>query len=191
MTENNHQRPMLIASFSAFFAATLHFFAQEKSPGSSETPRLRPQLLHRVFLSPYNPPVDITVDKGTPPLSEKDQQNQHFNYHSVVRYSYGAVNNPLIQPRAPRHPIPQRAVRIITPVWNMHRSGAACSLNVTSIGIWLSRQHLRIYRNRAFFAPESTAAVDSSDMRDYSETDLWNSRGPRAKGFSRGSHESA
>ncbi len=140
MTENNNRRPILIASFSAVFAAADDSCAQENSAGSRENPRSRPQLFHRVIHTIHNAPVDITVDKGTPPLSEKAQQNQHFTYHRAVRYSYGAVNNPLTSPHAPRIIFPPRAIRMITPVWNMHRSGAACSLNVTSIGICLSRQ---------------------------------------------------
>jgi CDP-diacylglycerol---glycerol-3-phosphate 3-phosphatidyltransferase len=43
---------------------------------------------------------------------------------------------------------------------------------------------LRSCRNFALLAAECAAAVDSPEMRDYSETDLWNARGPRAKGFS-------
>ena len=52
--------------------------------------------MHRVIHTVHQAPVDITVDKGTPPISEKPQQNQHFKYHRVVRYSYRAVNTPLI-----------------------------------------------------------------------------------------------
>jgi hypothetical protein len=95
MTENKQQRPILIASFSAVSAAAAAFGARKMDgwnlksrlpqPASSDTSRhqtLRPsaQLFHRVIHTIHNAPVDITVDKGTPPNSEKAQQNQHFKY---------------------------------------------------------------------------------------------------------------
>src|SRR5271156_5085833 len=207
MTENKQKRPTLIASFSAVFATTQVFRAPEMSRSkyasfrrasraqnlreSLQKSLLKPQVMHRVIHTIHNAPVDITVDKGTPPISEKAQQNQHFKYHRAVRYSYRAVNTPLIAKVGAIPPAPPRPAPIVTLLWNMHRSGAACSLNVTSIGICLSRQHMRIYRKPAFFAPDSTAAVDSPGMRDYSEADLWNVRWPASQGFFRGLHESA
>ena len=182
MTENKQRRPILIASFSALFAAARIFrasemeggnfrsllprtasrkasgyrsdyrVAQTTSPGSRitnhqslitthETPRPCMGYLHRVFLNLHSAPVDITVDKGTPYISEKAQQNQHFKYHRSVRYSYRAVNKSLADRRASTPASLRRAASIVTRLCNMHRSGAACSLNVTSIGICLSRQH--------------------------------------------------
>ena len=117
------------------------FRARENSRGSCKTPRPRSQLLHRVIHTVHNAPVDITVDKGTPPISEKAQQNQHFKYHSLARSSYYPVNKSLTALWKSKPTPPQPAAPIVTPIWNMHRSRAACSLNVTSIGICLSRQH--------------------------------------------------
>ena len=232
MTENKQRRPILIASFSALFAAARIFrasemeggnfrsllprtasrkasgyrsdcrVAQTTSPGSRitkhqslitthETPRPCMGYLHRVFLNLHRAPVDITVDKGSSTSSEKAQQNQHFKYHRSVRYSYRAVNRPLTTLRKPEPAPRRRATPIVTPIWNMHRSGAACSLNVTSIGICLSRQHVRIYRNRANFLAEIARTVDSTGMQDYSDVDLWNARWPTSQGFFRGLHESA
>jgi len=207
MTENKQQRPILIASFSALFAAAEIFRAREMNgwssraqfsafrapepPGSRETPRISRHSCRCAILKLHNAPVDITVDKRSSTSSEKPQQNQHFKYHRAVRYSYHDANKVLI-PLQSISPVPSRRTPlIVTLVWNMHRSGAACSLNVTSIGICLSRQHVRSFRNRAFFVPEFTAAVDSPGMRDYSETDLWNARWPTSQGFFRGLHESA
>jgi hypothetical protein len=185
MTENKQQRPILIDGFSALFAAAHDFHAREmdgwnlrsrvpqtisSETSRHKTPRPGAQVLHRVIHAIHKAPVDITVDKGTPPDSEKPQQNQHFKYHRPVPSSHCAANTALIAKVEPNSPVPSPASPIITLVWNMHRSGAACSLNVTSIGICLSRQHVRIYRNRAFFAAECAAAVDSPGMRDYSET---------------------
>jgi hypothetical protein len=125
---------------------------------------------HRLSLKLRQAPVDITVDKGTGCVGEKAQQNQHFKYHRAASNSYCAVNKLLAAKRKPSPPSAGRSDGIVTAVWNMHRSGAACSLNVTSIGICLSRQHVRIYRKQPFFAAECAAAVDSPGMRDYSET---------------------
>jgi hypothetical protein len=135
-----------------------------------KTPRPRAQVLHRVIHTFHNAPVDITVDKGTPPDSEKAQQNQHFKYHRPVPSLHCAANKALITKVVANSPASSPSTLIVTLVWNMHRSGAACSLNVTSIGICLSRQHVHIYRNRAFFVAECAAAVDSPGMGDYSET---------------------
>jgi hypothetical protein len=156
-----------------------------------ETPRPCLGYSHREFLNSHSAPVDITVDKGSSTSSEKPQQNQHFKYHRSVRYSYRAVNRPLTTLRKPQPAARRRAAPIVTLIWNMHRSGAACSLNVTSIGICLSRQHLRIYRNRANFLAEIARTVDSTGMQDYSDVDLWNARWPTSQGFFRGLHESA
>jgi hypothetical protein len=166
MTENNHQRPMLIATkFDTFFCIR-SFLAREKSRwnsrgqfsafrtqrpcGSRGATSLSPQLLHRVIHTLHSAPVDITVDKGTPPTSKKAQQNQHFKYHRPVRYSYRAVNKQLTTPWTPEQAPPRRAAPIVTPIWNMHRSRAACSLNVTSIGICLSRQQYVFSATRHF-----------------------------------------
>jgi hypothetical protein len=181
MIENKQQRPTLIATKNSLFFA-------HKSAKSRATPRLSPQLLHRVDLER---PVDIAVDKGTPRASEKAQQNQHFKYHRPVRYSYRAVNKPLTKFPTPEPTPPLRATPIVTLRWNMHRSRATCPLNVTSIGICLSRQHVHIYRNHANFTAEIARTVDSTGMQDYSETDLWNARWPTSQGFFRGLHESA
>jgi hypothetical protein len=207
MTENKQQRPILTASFSVVFAAAEIFRAREMSgrnwraplsafrapqpPGSRETPRISRHSCRCAILKLHNAPVDITVDKRSSTSSEKPQQNQHFKYHRVVRYLYHDANKALIPPQSISPAPSRRTPLIVTLVWNMHRSGAACSLNVTSIGICLSRQHVRSFRNRAFFVPEFTAAVDSPGMRDYSETDLWNARWPTSQGFFRGLHESA
>ena len=207
MTENKQQPPTLIASFSTLFAAAKIFRAREmsalnsrayhtafrpqESRGFCKTAPPRAQVSHRVILSRLSAPVDITVDKGRGTGSEKPQQNQHFKYRRVVRHSYHDANKALI-PSQSISPVPSRRTPPdVTLVWNMHRSGAACSLNVTSIGICLSRQHVRIFRNRVLFVPDFTAAVDSPGMRDYSETDLWNARWPTSQGFFRGLHESA
>ena len=97
--------------------------------------------LHRVIHTIHNAPVDITVDKGAPLNGEKAQQNQHFKYHSVVLGLYCDGNTALIAAAKPNWDSASRSAAIITGLWNMHRSGAACSLNVTSIGICLYRQH--------------------------------------------------
>jgi hypothetical protein len=207
MTENKQQRPILIASFSAFFAAAeifraremsarnsraqLSVFRAQKSPESCEMPRPRTQFVSGTKLKLHSAPVDITVDKGTPRTSEKAQQNQHFKYHRPVRYSYHAVNKPVTRLPTPEPTPPLRATPIVTLRWNMHRSRAACSLNVTNIGICLSRQHLRIYRNHAIFMAEIARTVDWTRMQDYSDLDLWNARWPTSQGFFRGLHESA
>ena len=207
MTENKQQRPILIASFSVVLVAAEIFRAREMNgwssraqfsafrapepPGSRETPRISRHSSRCAILKLHNAPVDITVDKRSSTSSEKPQQNQHFKYHRVVRYLYHDANKALIPPQSISPAPSRRTPLIVTLVWNMHRSGAACSLNVTSIGICLSRQHVRSFRNRAFFVPEFTAAVDSPGMRDYSETDLWNARWPTSQGFFRGLHESA
>jgi CDP-diacylglycerol---glycerol-3-phosphate 3-phosphatidyltransferase len=79
--------------------------------------------------------------------------------------------------------MPRRPAPIVTLLWNMHRSGAACSLSVTIIGICLSRQHLRIYRNRPNFPAEIERTVDWTGMQDYSDLDLWNACRPTSQGF--------
>jgi hypothetical protein len=207
MTENKQRRSILIASFSALFAAAevfrvremsawnsrAHFsvFRAQKSPEFCEKPRPRTQFLPRVILKSHSAPVDITVDKATPRSSEKAQQNQHFKYRWPVWYSYRAVNKPLAKLPTPEPTPPLRATPFVTLRWNMHRSRVACSLNVTNIGICLSSQHVRIYRNHANFTPEIARTVDSTGMQDYSDFDLWNARWPTSQGFFRGIHESA
>ena len=126
----------------------------QNSAGPCATPRISPQFLPQLILEFHSAPVDITVDKGPSTSSEKPQQNQHFKYHRLAQYPYHDANKSLIAPSALKSTIPRRPAPIVTPMWNMHRFGAACSLNVTNIGICLSRQHLRFYRNRVFFAPE-------------------------------------
>jgi hypothetical protein len=122
----------------------------QRSRGSRATTGLSPQFLHRVIHTVHNAPVDITVDKGTPPTGEKAQQNQHFKYHRPMHQSYRHVNKQLIT-LSILEPAPlRRAAPIVTPIWNMHRSRAACSLNVTSIGICLSRQQYGFSATRHF-----------------------------------------
>jgi hypothetical protein len=79
MTQNKQQRPMLIASFSALFAATHGFCAPENS---THHPRIHVRahnLSHRVFLNLHNAPVDITVDKGPPLNSENPNKINVLN----------------------------------------------------------------------------------------------------------------
>jgi hypothetical protein len=133
MIENKQQRPTLIATKNSLLFA-------HKSAKSRATPRLSPQLLHRVIHTIHNAPVDITVDNEAPFNGEKPQQNQHFKYHRPVRYSYRDVNKPLATLWKPEPAPPRRAPPIVTLLWNMHRFGAACSLNVTSVGICPSKQ---------------------------------------------------
>src|SRR5580692_8110670 len=110
MTENKQQRPMLIASFSALFAAAHDLRAREidgwnsrsrvsqtTSIEASRHKTLRPgaQVLHRVIHTIHKAPVDITVDKEAHLNDEKAQQNQHFKSHSPVPSLYHAANTPL------------------------------------------------------------------------------------------------
>jgi hypothetical protein len=207
MTENKQKRPTLMCTKIGLFSATGVLRAPEMNRSkkasfrrasraqnlneSRQKSRLKPQVMHRVIHTVHRAPVDITVDKGTSTISEKPQQNQHFKYHSRNSNLHHDVNKAFTSKPLSTRTAPCHSARNITLIWNMHRSGAACSLNVTSIGICLSRQHMRIYRKPAFFAPDSTAAVDSPGMRDYSEADLWNARWPTSRGFFRGLHESA
>jgi hypothetical protein len=133
MIENKQERPTRIATKIGLF------FAQ-KSAGSRAANALSPQLLHRVIHTIHKAPVDITVDKEAPPNGEKAQQNQHFKYHTAAPNLYCVVNKPLITKTLPILTASPRTTPIVTGLRNMHRSGAACSLNVTSIGICLSRQ---------------------------------------------------
>jgi hypothetical protein len=170
MTENKQQRPFLIASFSALFAAAEIFrargtsawnsralygaFRTHNSRGSREMPRPRTRFLSRIVLNLRGGPVDITVDNEAPLDGEKPQQNQHFKYQRAARYSYRPVNKTLIPPPAAQLVATGRAAPTVTPVWNMHRSGAACSLNVTSIGICLSSQQ-SVVTAMAHFSPRN------------------------------------
>ena len=205
MTENKQQRPILIGGFSAPFTAARDFRAREtngwnlRSPVpqtiSSETsrhktPRQGAQVLHRVIHTIHTPPVDITVDKGTLPDSEKAQQNQHLKYHRPVLSQYLYVHKALITKFEANSLAPPPSAPIVTLVWNMHRSEAACSLNVTSIGICLSRQHVRIYRNRAFFAANVLLPLTRPECGTIVKRPLECSR-PTSQGFFRGLHESA
>jgi hypothetical protein len=115
--------------------------AERTCPASYKALTQKSQLIHRVVHTIHRPPVDITVDKGTPRNSEKAQQNQHFKYHRRAASPYSAVNKPFIAALRPKSPASASTNPIVTPSWNMHRSGAACSLNVTGIGICLSSQH--------------------------------------------------
>ena len=140
-SESQRTAPILIGHKTHVSRAHFSAIRAHKSTKSRASPRLSPQLLHRVIHTVHNAPVDITVDKGTPPISEKAQQNQHFKYHSLARSSYYPVNKSLTALWKSKPTPPQPAAPIVTPVWNMHRSRAACSLNVTSMGICLSSQH--------------------------------------------------
>ena len=103
-------------------------------------PAQKPQVMHWVIHAIHKAPVDITVDKGSSSISEKAQQNQHFKYHRLVPSLYHDANTVLIATVMPNYPAPPPSAPNITLIWNMHRSGAACSLNVTSVGICLSRK---------------------------------------------------
>jgi hypothetical protein len=147
--------------------------------------------LPSVGLKFHSAPVDITVDKGTSTSDEKPQQNQHFKYHRVVRHSYRDVNKPLIAPSAPKSAPPQRPAPIITLVWNMHRFGAACSLNVTNIGICLSRQQYVFNAASHYSARTLRLSLTHPKGGTIVKRTFGMLAGPRAKGFSRGFHESA
>src|SRR5271156_6487124 len=189
--ENKRTAPILIGHKTHDSRAHFGAFRAHKSANARATPRLSPQLLHRVIHTIHNAPVDITVDNEGPRNDKKAQQNQHFEYHRDLRRPYGAVNKPLTSSQSLNPTLQRQPAWIVTLVWNMHRSGAACSLNVTRIGICLSRQHLRICRNRANLTPEIARTVDWTGMQDYSDLDLWNARWPTSQGFFRGFHESA
>ena len=120
-----------------------HFGApnERSCPAIRKTLTRKSQLIHPVVHTTKRPPVDITVDKGAPPNSEKVQQNQHFKYHRRAQRPYSAANRPFTAALRPKSASPVRTNSIVTRSWNMHRSGAACSLNVTGIGICLSSQH--------------------------------------------------
>ncbi len=166
-------------------------FRTQDSRGSCQTHPLRVPVLHRVILKSNSAPEDITVDKGTPPTSEKAQQNQHFKYHRTVRYSYRDVNRPLIPPSASQFVAPGRAAPNVTPLWNMHRSGAACSLNVTSIGICLSSQQYVVTAISHFSLRNVLPPLTHPECGTIVKRTFGMLAGPRAKGFSRGIHESA
>lgn len=158
---------------------------------TSYTPRISPQFLHRVIHTVHNAPVDITVDKGRSTSSEKPQQNQHFKYHRLVWHSYHDVKKVLTAPGAPNSAAPWRPAWIVTPMWNMHRFGAACSLNVTSIGICLSRQQY-VFNATSHFSPRTLRlSLTRPKCGTIVKRTFGMLAGPRAKGFSRGFHESA
>jgi hypothetical protein len=182
---------MLIATkFDLFSTHAETFRAQENSPGSRETAPPRPQLLHRAIHTIHSAPVDITVDKGTPPNSKKPQQNQHFKSHTPVPSLYPNANTPLIANPNPNSPAPAPSSSIVTPKWNMHRSGAACSLNVTSIGICLSSQHCVFTAISLFSAHFAPPPLTPPECRTIVKRPLECSR-PTSQGFFRGFHESA
>jgi hypothetical protein len=205
MTENKQQRPILIASFSALFAAAHDLRAREidgwnsrsrvsqtTSIEASRHKTLRPgaQVLHRVIHTIHKAPVDITVDKEAPLNDEKAQQNQHFKSHSPVPSLYHAANTPLTVNPKPNSPAPPPCSLNVTPTWNMHRSGAACSLNVTSIGIWLSRQHYVFTAISLFLQRNPPPPLTPPECGTIVKRPLECSR-PTSQGFFRGLHESA
>ena len=95
--------------------------------------------MYRAIHTIHNVPVDITVDKEAPLIGEKAQQNQHFKSHRLVPDLYRDANTALMARRKPSYSAISCPAVIVTRLWNMHRSGAGCSLNVTRIGICLYR----------------------------------------------------
>jgi hypothetical protein len=145
--ENNQRRPVLIAGTFALFSATSHRNRTLNRWRDAQTQWSPKRALQRRILIIHNAPVDITVDKETPPGGEKAQQNQRFKYHRGALNSYRTVNKQLIAPATLQHFALASANCSVSLMLNMHRSGAGCSLSVTSIGICLSSQQ------RAFHAP--------------------------------------
>jgi hypothetical protein len=204
MTENKQQRPVLIGCSSAFFAPAQIFSAREmrwslrshvpqttsRETSKREKPRPRAQVLHRVILNFHNAPVDITVDKGSPPNSEKAQQNQHFKYHRPVLTLYCAANTALIEKVEANSPARSPSAPIVTLVWNMHRSGAAGSLNVTSIGVCLSSQQYVFTATLHFSKRNPPPPLTPPECGTIVKRPLECSR-PTSQGFFRGLHESA
>jgi hypothetical protein len=205
MTENKQQRPILIASFSAPFAAAHDFRARDMDGRNScnrvpqttsretpkhETPRLPAQFLHRIIHAIHNSPVDITVDKEPPPNSEKAQQNRHFEYHQPVLRLHCDENKVLIAKVGPNSPASSPSAPIVTLVWNMHRFAAACSLNVTSVGICLSSQHYAFNAISHFSQPNPPPPLTPPKCGTIVKRSLECSR-PTSQGFFRGLHESA
>jgi hypothetical protein len=103
MTEKKRKRPILISSFSAVSTAAHDSCAQEmdhwnlrsrvpqtasRECSQHESPRPPAAVLQRAIHTIHNAPVDITVDKGTPPNSEKAQRNQHLKYDAPVLRLY-------------------------------------------------------------------------------------------------------
>ena len=146
--------------------------------------------LHRVIHTIHNAPVDITVDKGAPLNGEKAQQNQHFKYRRVVPGLYRDANTALIATVGPNWPAISASAVIVTALWNMHRSGAACSLNVTGVGICLSRQQYVVTATAHFSSPISPPPLTPPNCRTIVKRPLECSR-PTSQGFFRGLHESA
>ncbi len=205
MTENKPQRPGLIGGFSAFFAAADDSCAQEMDgsnlparvphttpPETSNrrTPCRPPEVLHRVILNLHNAPVDITVDKATPPNRKKAQQNQHFKYCNLVLSLYSIANTALIANPKANLPAPSPASAIVTLIWNMHRSGAACHLNVTRIGICLSMQHYVFTAPSHFSSHFAPPPLTPPECGTIVKRPLECSR-PTSQGFFRGLHEFA
>jgi hypothetical protein len=204
MTENKQKRPILIGGFSAVSAAAHDSCAQEmegwnlrsrvsqtasRESFQHETPRPPAQVLRRVIHTVHNAPVDITVDKEPPPNSEKAQQNQHFKCDASVPCLYCPANKALIARMAENSPARSPSAPIVTLVWNMHRSGAACSLNVTSIGICLSSQHY-VFTAIAHFSQRNPPRLTPLACGTIVKRPLECSR-PTSQGFFRGLHESA
>ena len=151
--ENNQRRPILIATICPLFSAITGRKMVINGSRNALAQRSPKRLPQPRILKIHNAPVDITVDKETPPSSEKAQQNQHFKYHRPARNSYRSVNKPLITPATPQRSALSTAIRSISLMLNMHRSGAACSLSVTSIGICLSSQQPAFLRPAPFSRP--------------------------------------
>lgn len=147
--------------------------------------------LHRVIHTIHNAPVDITVDKEGPLNGEKAQQNQHFESHRLVPGLYRAAKKPLTAMVSANWRRISRYAVIVTLLWNMHRSGAGCSLNVTSIGICLCRQHVRIYRKGANFGAKVLPPLTRPECGTIVKRPLECSLAREPRVFPRGLHESA
>ena len=161
--ENNQRRPILIGTICPLFLATSDQKMVVNGSRDALVQRSPRRLPQPRILKIHSAPVDITVDKETPPGSEKAQQNQHFKYHRPARNSYRSVNKPLIAPTKPQHSAMSTANRSVSLMLNMHRSGAACSLSVTSIGICLSRQQRAFLRPAPFSQPSTPAPLTRLD----------------------------
>jgi len=140
--------------------------------------------LHRAIHTIHNAPVDITVDKGGLLNGEKAQQNQHFKYHNMVPSLYRFANTALIVMVGTNWGRTSGSPANVTLLWNMHRSGAACSLNVTSIGICLYEQHYVVtaiahFSRRSMLLPLTRPECGTIVKRTFGML-----VGPRAEGFS-------
>ena len=161
--ENNQRRLVLIGTICPLFSAACGRKMVISGSRDALAQRSLKRLVRRRILKIHSAPVDITVDKETPPSSEKAQQNQHFKYRRPARNSYLSVNRPLISLCALQHSALSTANRSVSLMLNMHRSGAACSLSVTSIGICLSRQQRAFDAPAPFSQPCSSAPLTRPD----------------------------